>query len=286
MKRGPSLRKLVRLTTSYGILIFVTLLIMLPIVWFILTSLKAETEYLSYPITVLPKVAEWRNYITIFDPSYHYLKYAWHSIALSLTFTLLTVAVSSMSGFAFSRFTQVRWRNRLFSIIVALLIVPSIVTLIPQFVLFSRLKLTNTYWPWVLWGLGGSAFHIFLFRQFFLSFPIELEEAAEVDGCGSFRIFLQIFLPNAKPALATSFIFLFNATWSDYIAPVMYLNDAKTTLAVKLSGSSNLFVNPHGWPIVPLTITGCVIYTLPLVIMFFFGQKAILRGTVTSGLKG
>jgi ABC-type glycerol-3-phosphate transport system permease component len=187
-----------------------------------------------------------------------------------------------MAGFAFARF-NVPGNRKLFMVIIAMLIIPGIVMTIPQFVIFSRFGLTNTYWPWILWGLTASPYQIFMFRQFFLSFPRELEDAAEADGCGPFRIFAQIFLPNAKPVLATSFIFNFSWVWGDYFHPLIYLSDENTTLAVKLAGS---YVDPKGHALYTITLAASVIYTLPLIIMFFLGQKYILKGVVTSGLKG
>ena len=122
-----------------------------------------------------------------------------------------------------------------------------------------------------------------MFRQFFLSFPKELEDAAEVDGCNPFRLFWQIFLPNAKPVLATAFIQGFGWVWGDWFTPVIYLTAENTTLAIKLATA---YVNPQGHPYITVTLAACVVYILPLVIMFFLGQKYILRGVVTSGLKG
>jgi ABC-type glycerol-3-phosphate transport system permease component len=167
--------------------------------------------------------------------------------------------------------------------VVALILIPASIFIIPQFVLFSNLRITNSYWPWILWGLSASPFHIFLFRQFFLSFPLELEEAAEVDGARVYRVFLQIVLPNAYPALATSFILAFLSVWGDWLMPLLYLTDKNTTLAVKLI---NAYVNPQGYAIVTPTLAASVLYILPPVVMFFFVQKYIMQGVVTSGLKG
>ena len=276
-----SLRKRMRLATSYGILILVTCLISLPVVWLLITSLKTSTEYLSYPIVVLPKLPRWDNYVQVFN-RIPFWRYARQTAFLAMSYSVLCVATSSMAGFGFARL----WapgRNRLFSIVVALLIVPAIVTVIPQFIVLSRLRLTNPYWPWILWGLTASPFHIFLFRQFFAAIPKELEDAAEVDGCGSFRTFWQVFLPNAKPALATSFIFNFIWVWSDWFTAMIYLSDEKTTLPVKLATA---YTDPHGHALVTITLAACVVYTLPLVITFFVGQKYIMQGAITSGLKG
>ena len=276
-----SFRKAAQLTTSYGVLILVTILISSPVVWLLITSLKIPIEYLSYPIQFLPKVPQWDNYVQVFTLM-PFWRYAWQTFRLAMSFSILCVITSSMAGFAFARI-PVPGRNRLFSIIVALIIIPAIVTVIPQFIVFAKLRLTNTYWPWILWGLSASPFHIFLFRQFFAGVPKELEDAAEVDGCSLLRTYWQVFLPNAKPVLATSFIFNFSWVWGDYFAPIIYLNDAKTTLAVKLSTA---YVDPQNNPLVTVTLAACAVYMLPLVIAFFLGQKHIIQGALTSGLKG
>jgi len=281
-RRRSALRKTARLLFSYGTLILVTLLISLPVIWLVITSLKQETEYLAWPITILPRVAQWDNYVKVFTMGgFSYFDVAGNTFFLATTNTILTLITSSMAGFAFSRF-DVPGRDKLFMVVIALLIVPPIVTIIPQFILFARLHLTNTYWPWILWGLTASPLHIFLFRQFFASFPKELEDAAEVDGCGPFRTFWQIFLPNAKPALATSFIFNFGAVWGDYFNPRIFLTDAQTTLAVKLSRA---YADPVGNRFVTVTLAASVVYLLPLVVLFFLGQRHILQGVVTSGLR-
>ena len=282
VQRGHmSLRKATRLAGWYGILIVVAILVALPIVWLLLTSVKTSTEYLSYPIKILPKVPQWSNFARVFD-QIPFMKYAGQTFFLAMSYTLLCITTSSMAGFAFARL-PVPGRNRLFSIVVTLIIIPTTVTVIPQFVVFARLRLTNTYWPWILWGLTASPFHIFLFRQFFAGIPRELEDAAEVDGCGLARTYWQVFLPNAKPALATSFIFNFSWVWGDWFSPIIYLSDAKTTLAVKLATG---YVDPQNNLIRPWSIAACVVYMLPLVVAFFVGQKYILQGAVTSGIKG
>ncbi len=136
---------------------------------------------------------------------------------LAISTAMITTFISSMVGYGFARYRNVPGNKQLFWLVIAMMIVPFIVILIPQFMLYSKLKLTNSYWPWYLGALGGAPFYIFMFRQFFLGFPKELEDAAEVDGCGPFRIYWQIFLPNAKPVIATVMIFAFNNVWGDYL---------------------------------------------------------------------
>jgi multiple sugar transport system permease protein len=280
--RARARKKLRRLLT-YVFLGLVTVLVGTPVFWLLITSLKRDVEYLSYPITFLPVVPQWNNYLQVFDPRYHFLEHAGMTVFLAVTYSTLCVISSAMSGFAFARFPDVRASKRLFWIVVAMIIVPTIVTVIPQFMILSKLRLTGTYWPWVLWGLSGSPFHIFLFRQFFLSFPKELEDAAEVDGCSPFGIFWRIFLPNAQPVIATSFILNFVWVWGDWFTPLIYLKADNTTLAVLIN---TVFRDPAGNLITTLTVAGTVIYILPMVVVFFLGQRYILQGVVTSGLAG
>ena len=282
-RRRSSLSKALRKVPAYTVLTLVTVLISIPFIYLVVTSLKLDIEYQSWPIRFFPATPQWSNYAEVFHPRHRILRYTGNTLFLALAQTGLTILTSSMGGYAFARFTDVPGRNRLFSIVIALIILPAMVTVIPQFIVFSRVGITNTYWPWILWGLGGSAFTIFLFRQFFLSFPKELEDAAEVDGCNPFRIYWQIFLPNTEPALATAFIFGFSAVWGDWFTPVIYLSHRNTTLPVVIAGA---FVNPQGQALVTVTLAASVIYTLPLIVIFFLGQQHILKGVVTSGLKG
>ncbi|HEY3079642.1 MAG TPA: carbohydrate ABC transporter permease [Chloroflexota bacterium] len=262
--------------------IVLTVAFSLPTIWLLLTSLKTETEYGSYPIRILPAAPRPQNYalaVTMFP----FLKFFMNSVILSGSFSILTVLSSAAAGFGFSRHRGVAGRDFLFALVLATMMVPQLVTLVPQYVLFSELGLLNSYWPWILWGLSGSAFHIFLFRQFFSAIPRDLEDAAEVDGCGKFRIFWQIFLPNSLPAVTASAIFCFTWVWGDWLYPKLFLNDQITTLAVRLATS---YVNPQNLPLYTVTMAGVVLYVLPMVLVFFLAQKYIIQGVVTTGLKG
>lgn len=265
----------------YATLISVAILLTLPLVWLLLSSLKNEIEYMAYPIKVFPTVPAWENYIHAVT-LVPFWKYAGQSAYLAALFTIPCVFASAMAGFAFSR-VPAPGRNSLFVVVIALLIMPQIVTTIPQYVLFTRLRLVNTYWPWLLWGISASPFHIFLFRQFFTAIPAQLEDAAEVDGCGLLRVFLQIFLPNAKPVLATSFIFNLSWIWGDWFHPLIYLDDAKTTLAVAVTRG---YTSNEGYILMMPRLAAATLYTIPLIVLFFVGQKYIIQGVVTSGIKG
>lgn len=263
-------------------LVLVTIIFSLPTIWMVLTSLKQESEYASYPVRILPAIPQWYNYdlaVTIFP----FLTYFMHSVILSGCFTVLTVLVSAAAGFGFSRHRGVPGRDALFAIVLSTMMLPGLVTLVPQYMVFAKLNLLNSYWPWILWGLSGSPFHIFLFRQFFTSIPRDLEDAADVDGCSKFRIFLQIFLPNSLPAVAASSIFAFTWVWGDWLYPLLFLNDRITTLAVKLATS---YVDPQNNPLITVSMAGVILYVLPMIVIFFAAQKYIIQGVVTTGLKG
>jgi multiple sugar transport system permease protein len=253
----------------------------LPLFWVVITSLKKQSEYSSSPVVIIPPEPQWGNYelaVTLAD----FWRYAGNSLFVSGTFAFIAVFVSALVGYGFARH-RAPGRNQLFILVLALLIVPSFVQFVPQFVLFARLGLTNTYWPWILWALGGSPFAIFLFRQFFASFPRELDDAAEVDGAGPLRIFLQIYLPNAGPALAATAIFMFLWPWGDYLYPSLLLHQENTTLAVRMASA---YSDPHGNPLQTVTMAGVVLYVLPLILFFAFAQRFIIRGIVTTGIKG
>jgi ABC-type glycerol-3-phosphate transport system permease component len=247
----------------------------------VVASLKVDPEYMTYPIRVFPSVPQWSNYVAVFALT-PFVKVAARTMFLGIAVAILTTISSSLAGYAFARY-RVPGSSQLFSIVIAMLIVPGIVILIPQFILYSRLRLTNTYWPWILGAASGSSFYIFMFRQFFLGFPGELEEAAEVDGCNPLRIYAQIFMPNSKPVIATVMIFAFNYVWGDYLMPLIMLDATKTLLGVAMATA---FRNPQGFDYKTISLAANVIYVLPLVVLFFLAQKHILKGVITSGLKG
>jgi len=267
---------------SYAVLIIVALILMAPIFFMIVTSFKPEEEYMKYPVNVFPSVWQWSNYRDIFALT-PFGEIAARTAGLGLLIVVLNVAVSSLVGFAFARYRDVKANPKLFTVVVAMLIVPVIVIVIPQFIIYSKIRLTNTYWPWILGALGGNSFFIFLFRQFFMGFPRELEEAAEIDGCPPFRIYWQIFLPNAQAAMATVAIFSFIGVWGDYFNSLIYLSGKKILLGHAMAFA---FKNPQGFVINTVSLAGGVLYIIPLIIIFFVFQKNILKGVVTTGLKG
>ncbi len=270
-----------RAVVLIGVLVALAVVFLVPFGWLLMTALKAAGELQAYPIHILPYVPQWGNFqsaLTTID----YGKYAWNSLLLSTTFATLTTITSAMVGFGFARLRGVGKRI-LFILMLSTMMLPPIITIIPTYVIFARLGLVNTYWPWVLWGLATSPYLSFLFRQFFAGLPIELEEAAIIDGCSYSRIFWRIFLPLSKPVLATVAIISFQWVWGDWFAPSIFLSSDNTTLAVAMSAG---YTSQEGFPLYNVLSAGTLIYVLPVLVLFFFAQRYFVEGIVTTGLKG
>ncbi len=267
-----------------GIYILLLVLVIVfggPFLWLMITALKTQPELVAIPIHLLPEQPAWDNFVQAFT-KINFPAYTANSLILSTVYATLITLSSALVGFGFARLQG--WGKRpLFMIMLSTMMLPNIVTLIPTYILFARLDLVNTYWPWVLWGLAASPYLAFLFRQFFSAIPAELEEAAILDGCGYGRIFWQIFLPLSIPVLVTAFVLSFTWVWGDYIAPSLLLNLDNTTLAVAISVG---YLDAHGSGLATVQAAGALLYLIPEVLIFFFAQRYFVRGIATSGLKG
>jgi multiple sugar transport system permease protein len=264
----------------YTALVLVTGLLLGPFGWLLLTALKQPDEVAALPVQWLPSSPQWVNFsdaLNVID----YLGYARNSLILATIYSVLVTLSSAWAGFGFARLSA-PGKKPLFAVLLSTMMLPHMITLIPTYLIFAKLNLVNTYMPWVLWGLSGAPFLIFLFRQFFAGLPKELEEAAIVDGCGYAGMFWRIFLPQSWPAIAASLVISFGWTWGDFIAPALLLNQDTTTLAVALSTS---FVNDKGFPVNNLMAAGAVMYMLPPLLLFFVAQRGFIAGISTSGIK-
>jgi multiple sugar transport system ATP-binding protein len=202
-----------------------------------------------------------------------------NSLTIAISFTVLSTASAALAGFAFARH-RVWWKNVVFLFVLSTLMVPWIVTMIPQFVIFYRLHLINTPWPWVLWGIQGTPLQIFLFRQFYASFPRELEDAAAIDGSGRLRIFWDIFVPNSKPIIAVTAVWGFILVWGDYLTQdLFFLLDPNGTLLTRITDV--LPSTTQTFPTLPLAL-----YALPPIVFFLFVQRYITQSVVRTGIKG
>lgn len=252
-----------------------------PFLWLVLAALKTPAEWASLPIQVLPDEAQWVNFVNAVTQM-NFFGYTVNSLFVATTYSVLITISSATVGFGFARL-RAPGKKALFLILLSTMMIPQILTLLPTYVLFSQIGLVNTYWPWILWGLGASPYMVFLFRQFFSSLPRELEDAAIMDGAGWFRIFVQIFLPLSRPVLITSFLLSFTWTWGDYIAPALLLDTDHTTLSVAITA---WYQDPNGNTIPTVQAAAAVLYILPVLSIFFFAQRYFIRSTVSSGVKG
>jgi len=279
------------LTPGRGLLYLVVFLLCVmfgfPLFWTLMSSLKTPGEMAIFPPPWFPAVPQLTNYVQVFSISRHPVSiWAYNSTVIVALGTLGTLITASLVAYSFARF-EYRGRNALFMITLATIMLPAQVTLIPQFVLFYNLGWINTLNPlWVPHWFGGGAFAIFLMRQFFLSLPRDLDEAALIDGASYFRIFWSILLPLCKPVLATLAIIVIIDLWSDFQGPLVYLNSPeKFTISVGLRFFNNT-PEVGGEPLQHLLMAACILSMLPVILIFFVGQRFFVQGIVMSGIKG
>jgi multiple sugar transport system permease protein len=251
-------------------------------------------EIRAFPPTLFPAVPQWHNYVEIFTiPGVPYAQFYANTAIITLSATLGAVITAAVSAYGFARF---RWSGRdfFFVVLLATLVLPEEVVLIPKFLMFNNVPraligrtLIDTWWPLILpsW-FGGGAFAVFLLRQFFMQIPRELDEAAYIDGANSFQIFWHLLLPLARPALATVAIFSFLGHWNDFIHPLIYLNsNSKFPLSLGL----RYFLNVPTEATQPrdhLLMAASLLMVVPMIVLFFAAQRYFVRGIVMSGIKG
>lgn len=269
----------------YGVATVVAILFALPFVWTIGSSLKDMTEIFKFPPTLWPMTPRWQNYADVFRiaPFGTFITNTAIITAAAMVGQILSAAAVA---YGFSRF-RFPGRDALFFVVLSTMMLPWQVTIVPTFLLFRTLGWINTFWPLIVPSFfGGGAFYIFLLRQFFMTIPRDLDEAAKIDGANSVRIFWSILLPLAKPALATVAIFSFIEHWNEFIGPLIYLNSAdKFTVSI---GLRYFMASPFesDEPREAILMAGSLIVATPPLVLFFVAQKYFVRGIVTTGLKG
>ncbi len=258
------------------------ILFLIPLFWLILSSLKTQTEMVTFPPKFMPEKFQFQNYflaITKID----YLRYLLNTIELSMIYTIPGIITASIFGYAFARF-HAPGKKFFFNIVILLLMIPPVAVLIPEYAFYAKLHLINTYYIWLLWGIGANPLYIYLFKQFFSFFPKELEEAAILDGCSRLGVLFRILMPLSKPIVVTVFLLSFLFVYGDFMAPVIFLSGEKTTLAVAMA---NGYVIRNGILLVSVLLSGIVIYLIPVILIFSIGQKYYIQGILSSsGIKG
>ncbi len=272
-------RRVVRLTLAYVSLTVVTVLVLVPFGWMISSSLKRNNEVFAIPIQWIPKEFRWSNFVDIWD-RIPMLTYLGNSALLSIVITLLQVLTGSFAAYGFAK-ARFPGRDGLFLAYIATIAVPWQAYMVPQYIMMQKADLIDTRLSIILLQAFG-AFGVFLMRQYYMSIPDDLCEAARIDGLSEYGIYRRIMLPLSKPALASLALLTFVTTWNDYMGPFIYLtsNDLWT---VQLGLRSFVGVYDAEYAMI---MTGAVLSVLPIVVVFLFGQRYFIRGIATSGLKG
>ena len=263
---------------DHSLLIAAAIAFVFPIVFMLLTSLMTNDQALS--TNLWPEPFQWSNYSEVFDKA-PMLRYGLNTLIYSGLATLFMLISSVPVAYALAR---LRWKGRdaVFLLVLVAMMLPPQVTIVPLYVMWSKLNLVGTLWPLILPNLFGDAFSIFLLRQFFLTIPESYLDAARVDGCGEFRILVSVVCRLAKPALAAVALFMFLFTFSDFFGPLLYAGDdeAHWTLSVGLAQFRTL--HQVQWN---LTMAATIMVLAPVVVLFFLAQRAFVEGVTLTGVK-
>lgn len=264
---------------AHVVLIAGSIIMLFPFIWTVATSLKDISEVFTFPPRLLGKELLWENYVKVWERyPFHY--FFMNTVKITMLVVIGQLLTSSMAGYVFARL-RFRGRDTIFLLYLATIIIPVQVTVIPNFFQMKVYGLLDTHWSLILPGLV-SAFGTFLMRQFFLTIPPALEEAAKIDGCNPFGIYWRIFVPLSKPAMATLGIFICNGVWNDFYNPLIFLNSTnKMTLTLGLATMQGLYSTD--WSVLMAATT---ISILPIIIVFLLAQDLFVRGVTLSGLKG
>lgn len=287
---APALRRLVtnrdkQLNLLKRLLLYVTLVVgaifvTIPFIWLVSSSLKPQSQLVAFPPIWIPDPILWQNYTKALT-SLPFARFIANTMTIAVGATLGTLVSSSLGAFAFAR---LRWRFRdtIFFLLLLTMMLPGQITMIPRFVLFARLGWVNTYLPLIIPAWFANPFFVFLLRQFFMGLPSELDDAARIDGASIFGIYWRIMLPLSKPVLATVALFSVQHHWNAFIGPLIYLHDLdKFTAAIGLRYFvTETTVNYS------LQMAASATFTIPIILLFFVGQRYFIQGIVFSGVKG
>jgi ABC-type glycerol-3-phosphate transport system permease component len=278
---SKSFRQKAQITAATIIILLGAFVILVPFAWMVSTSIKPDGEVFLVPIRWIPHRLQLENY-TLATTVIAFWQYAVNSVHITVLVVLGSVGSSSLVAYAFARL-RARGRDILFIILLSRLMLPGEVTLVSTYLIFKTLGWLDTYNPLIVPAYFGNAFFIFMLRQFYLTLPIELDDAAKIDGCGYFGIYARIILPLSKPALATAAIFSFFDTWNAFQGPLIYLNSLeKYTLPVGLSFFHDQYM---GTPWNQM-MAASLLVMIPCLVVFFFAQRTFIQGAVLTGLKG
>ena len=264
----------------YLVVGFFAFLYAMPFIWMLSTSVKPGYQVYVVPPIWIPDQFNWSNYTAPwFNLPFHL--FYWNTIVITVTSIIGTLISSSLVAFAFARM-RFRARGALFVLVLSTIILPQQVTLVPQYLIFTKLGWINTPLPLIVPYWFGSPFNIFLIRQYMMTIPLEIDDAARIDGAGWFQLYSRIVLPMAAPALGVVTIMSFNFHWNDYLHPLLYLNETKNfTLSLGLPLLNSRYITD-----IQQTMAQTVLAVIPVLLIFFFAQRFYIQGVVVTGVKG
>jgi multiple sugar transport system permease protein len=271
---------LTRAAGTYVLLAGGGVILLVPFAWLISTSLKPPTEVYSFPIVWVPRPAMWNNYVQVFQQS-PFARYLLNTGIITSIGVTASLCGSSLAAYAFARI-EFRGKRTMFAVMLATLMVPIWTVLIPTYIFFEKIGWLNTYLPILVPAFFATPFNTFLLRQFFLTIPVEMEEAARVDGASRWYTFVRIILPLARPALLIVSIFAFFYYWNEFLLPLLYIQ-SQDLLPVSV-GVSNFVASQQ--VNFPLEMAASAIAIAPPLILFFVFQRWFIQGIVISGVKG
>ena len=267
----------------YLALVLLSIPVIWPFWWMFTSAFKKTYDIFTFPPTLLPQSLNWSNFIDAFTYQPFVIHY-FNSLYIAILVTAGTLLLSSMAGYAFARIPF--WGSSvIFLLLLSALMMPPEVTIVPNFIMMQALKLTNTHWPLIILPILGSngVVSTFMFRQFFLSLPKELEEAARLDGLNRFGIYWRIILPNAKSALSAVAILTFLYSWNSFLEPLIYIDDLKLfTLPLSLRN----FADSYGQPLWNVQLAATTMAIVPVIIFYILAQKQVVESFAFSGTKG
>jgi ABC-type glycerol-3-phosphate transport system permease component len=287
--RKRSAAELMGEVARYAVLIVLALSFCLPFYWMVSSALKDDSQVYVVPPIWFPYPLHWNNFPDAWTLRHlNFNLYAYNTVVkYAIPATIGTVLSSALVAYSFSR---IQWRGRdtLFAVMLSTLMIPYWVTLVPLFVIFKDLNWINTFLPLVVPAFFGNPFFIFLLRQFFMSLPAELSDAARVDGANELQTMFQIILPLARPALAVVALFKFLDSWNDYLGPLIYVNiDSQWVLAIGVEKLRSALYEVGGMSLAyPYLMAVSTLITLPIFLAFFFAQRMFIEGISVTGIKG
>ncbi|MEQ8598685.1 MAG: carbohydrate ABC transporter permease [Devosia sp.] len=267
----------------YGLMCVLLIPFVFPTWWMVTSSVKPISDIFAFPPDLWPRRFDFTTYAQVFELQPFARQY-WNSAYIAAIVTVGTMTISSMAGYAFARI-RFPFSNAIFMVVLLGLLIPSEVTIVPLFQIFLSWGMINTHWPLILVPIFGapSVFATFVMRQFFISLPVELEEAARVDGLGRFKIFWTIALPLARPALGAVAIFTFLHSWNLYLEPIVFLS---STQMFTLPQALTQFTDAYGGAMWNIQLAAATMTAIPVLLVFIVAQKQFVEGLAHTGLKG